>query len=737
MAGVQGYKTLAVLVGLIMSLVLMAFAGPAAADERVALVIGNAAYTQDVARLKNPGNDATAVAAALRRLGFKVIEGRDLDRNGFFDQIAAFDDAARSADLALFFYAGHGLQVNGRNYLAPVDMRLERRQDLRQRAIELAAVLEVMRSETNLVILDACRNNPLAGDLARTLGLSRAAVASRGLAKVESAMGTLIAYATEPGDVAADGTGDHSPYTTALLAHIETPGLSVNDLFTEVTASVLASTGGKQKPWTHTSMSKIVRLMPGGGMPPPPPLPADKEAVFWETVKDSKDPAELQAYLEQYPEGTYKALALNRLRKLWELRLAAVDAGNLRDYLGRGLSPSAVDEEGWTDLHYAAASNLPEVVKALLDAGADVAAGASWPEEGEGPRYEAIGHFLEALGFKLDFWGTGLTPLHVAAWGNARGAALKLIAGGADVNAASKEGEPPLQWAAWANARETLVELIKGGADIHAKDNNGSTPLHYAARNNAGETLVELMERGADIHAKDNNGSTPLHYAARNNAGETLVELMERGADIHAKDNNGSTPLHYAAWGNAREAALALIEHGAEIWATHKYGRTPFFLAAIRNARETLLELVGVGVGNLAETKNGEKLLHFAANADAQEIVTELIARGVDFEAKDDQGHTPLHWAARGDAREVALGLIRRGADIGAKGKNGNTPLHAAAWGNSREVLLELIARGADIEAKTSGGETPLHFAARFNAREVALALIERGADIGGEGQRR
>ena len=328
MVYMRGYKALAVPAGLIVFLVLMGFAGRAAgADKRVALVIGNAAYTQEVARLKNPGNDATAVAAALRRLGFKVIEGRELDRNGFFDYIAAFDAAARSAELALFFYAGHGLQVDGRNYLAPVDLKLETRQDLRRHAIELAAVLEVMQSETNLVILDACRNNPLAGDLARTLGMSRAAAANRGLARVESAMGALIAYATEPGDVAADGTGEHSPYTAALLAHIETPGLSVNDLFTEVTASVLASTGGKQKPWTHSSLSKIARLVPTPVDPVPRACDRELDLEYWRSVKDSRDAADYEAYLLSCPQGQFVRLARNRLQELRRSDTPPVEPG--------------------------------------------------------------------------------------------------------------------------------------------------------------------------------------------------------------------------------------------------------------------------------------------------------------------------------------------------------------------------------------------------------------------------
>ena len=336
MAGVQAYRTIAVLVGLLMIL-----AAPAWTAERVALVIGNADYNEAAAKLRNPVNDATAVATLLRRLGFEVIEGTDLDEDNFYDKIEAFDGAAHKAKMALFFYAGHGLQVDGRNYLAPVDLMLETRQDLRRHAIELAAVLEVMRSETNLVVLDACRNNPLAGELARSLGLNRAVAASRGLARVESASGTLIAYATEPGSVAADGTGEHSPYTEALLEHLETPGLSVNDLFTEVTNSVLATTGGKQRPWTHTSLSQVVRLVPLPQIEPVETvdqeaadgplterltteemaaqrLAAEQELLFWESVKDSDDAADLQAYLDKYPGGAYETLARNRLKRLSE-----------------------------------------------------------------------------------------------------------------------------------------------------------------------------------------------------------------------------------------------------------------------------------------------------------------------------------------------------------------------------------------------------------------------------------
>ena len=665
---------------------LACLSAPVLAADRVALVVGNADYVEAAARLRNPVNDATGVAAALRRLGFEVIEGRNLDREGFFDKIVAFDDAARSAEMALFFYAGHGLQVNGRNYLGPVDMKLERRQDLSRRAIELAEVMEVMRSDTNLVILDACRNNPLAEELARSLGLSREVAASRGLAQVESTGEMLIAYATAPDDVAADGTGDHSPYTAALLEHIETPGLSVQELFTEVTGEVKRRTGGKQQPWTNSSLSKVIRLVPvsdsGPTVPPDDTSPADEtnetasgrlaaerlaaEREYWRTVKDSQDPADLRAYLEQYREGTYRALAQNRLRDLVERRLAAVDAGNLREYLGRELSPTAVGEHGWTDLHYAAASNLPDVVEALLDAGADIGAGTTLAEDGETGLSDALHQFIVSLGFEVGFWfgpspGQGITPLHVAAWGNARDAALVLIEHG-DVEQKDESECTPLHWAAFGNARNVALELIARGADVNAKSDYGNTPLHWAASSNAREMALELIARGADVNAKDGYSSTPLHYAAIKDALETLLELIAHGADIDAKRNNGGTPLYLATWDGSWKTALALIEHGADVRAATG-GGAPLHLAARRNAREVVLALIERGADVLAMDHNGDTPLHLAAGRNAREIASALIERGADVDARNDEGKTPWDVATEESAQGVLSVLRKQSAE--------------------------------------------------------------------------
>ena len=240
---------------------LLVFAASARPAERVALVVGNSAY-EHTDPLVNPKNDASDVAEVLAELGFQVIVGTDLDLDGFYEKIEEFAAAAHHAEVSMFFYAGHGLQVLDKNYLAPVDTILEKKLDLRRRAIELDVVLGEMRSQTNLVFLDACRNNPLAGELARSMGLSRAQSANRGLARVEGGSEMFIAYATAPGEVAQDGQGRNSPFTAALLEHIRTPGQSVDNLLISVTGAVKARTNGQQVPWRHSSLSTIFEFSP-------------------------------------------------------------------------------------------------------------------------------------------------------------------------------------------------------------------------------------------------------------------------------------------------------------------------------------------------------------------------------------------------------------------------------------------------------------------------------------------
>jgi hypothetical protein len=298
----------------------------AQAEKRVALVIGNSAY-RNAPALPNPRDDAAAIAATLQKLGFSVQSGFDLDRAATEQMLRAFGDTLGDADVALFYYAGHGLQVDTKNYIVPVDARLASENDLPFEAVDLTLVLSLMerRPRINLVFLDACRDNPLAQNLARSMGASRSMAVSRGLAIAESGIGTLLVYATQPGNVALDGNGAHSPFTQGLLDYIATPDIEVRQMLTRVRAEVLQATGGKQVPWDHSSLTGDFFFVPrGAAVAAQPQTPAaDRELAFWGSVKDSRDPADFQAYLDQYPGGTFAALARNRLAALQPQQQAA------------------------------------------------------------------------------------------------------------------------------------------------------------------------------------------------------------------------------------------------------------------------------------------------------------------------------------------------------------------------------------------------------------------------------
>ena len=230
-------------------------ADPALADKRLALVIGNSAY-KNAPKLKNPANDASDMAESLERLGFEVVRGVDLDYSSMRNAVRRFSERLPDANVALLFYAGHGLQVAGKNYLVPIDAQIETQADLDFGTIDLDLVLRGMEADTrtNIVFLDACRDNPLAANLTRRLG-TRSGAVSRGLAQVDTSVGTLIAFSTQPGNVALDGEGRNSPFTTALLKSIEVPGLSLGEVMIDVRNDVLRSTDRKQVPWDNSSLT--------------------------------------------------------------------------------------------------------------------------------------------------------------------------------------------------------------------------------------------------------------------------------------------------------------------------------------------------------------------------------------------------------------------------------------------------------------------------------------------------
>ena len=234
-----------------------------APGRRVALVVGNAAYRHTVP-LDNPKNDAQDIGKALKRLGFEVEVETDLSRSDFEKVLRAFGDRVEGASAALFFYAGHGIQVDGTNYLVPIDARLRKKKHLKREAISLNGILEDMEgtSKVNLVLLDACRDNPLSRSLARSLRGTRSVV-GMGLAPVDASTGTLISFATKDGATASDGRGRNSPYTKALLNHIEQSGVDVRLMLGDVGSTVEEATGGKQVPWTYGSLRGRFHLARG------------------------------------------------------------------------------------------------------------------------------------------------------------------------------------------------------------------------------------------------------------------------------------------------------------------------------------------------------------------------------------------------------------------------------------------------------------------------------------------
>ncbi len=298
------------------------------AEKRVALVIGNGAYRNAVA-LPNPRNDAGDVAVSLRALGFDVTELKDASFDSMRRRLIEFGRAARGADIAAVFFAGHGMEMGGENWLIPVDAALRADADVEQEAISLKSVTNSVSgaAKLGLVILDACRDNPFAARMQRTL---RTRSMARGLARIEPVGSVLVAYAAKDGTTAADGAGRNSPFTSALLRHIETPGLEINFLFRNVRDDVMAATDKQQEPFVYGSLSKeaifLASLPSGGGgpqsmlpLPPAAPAIAAADELTWSLIRDTADVDTLRRFIRQFPDSPRRAEAERRIDQLANL----------------------------------------------------------------------------------------------------------------------------------------------------------------------------------------------------------------------------------------------------------------------------------------------------------------------------------------------------------------------------------------------------------------------------------
>src|SRR5271169_1064048 len=305
----RGEWTMRFLIAAMTAAAFLVSADAALADKRVAFVVGNGAY-RNVAPLPNPAVDAKSMAKVLRSVGFDVVEGTNLTRDKMTEKLLDFGKRAEGADVAVFFYAGHGIAVNGTNYLLPVDADLKSEMDVKLGAainVDLTLDQTMADAKVKLVFLDACRDNPFAAKI-RSAKATRGVSVQSGLAEMKSGEGTLIAFATGPGQTALDGeAGTNSPFTRALMANITAPGVEIQQAMTKVRAQVNEETNKNQLPWGHTNLIGSVYLnaapAAAGASADAPNTPAvtagpasEVELEFWRSIKGSNKPEELNAY---------------------------------------------------------------------------------------------------------------------------------------------------------------------------------------------------------------------------------------------------------------------------------------------------------------------------------------------------------------------------------------------------------------------------------------------------------
>jgi hypothetical protein len=296
------------------------------AERKVALVVGNTQYKNPSLVLLNPRNDAEDVAAVLRSLDFEVVLTVDANKRDFDLAMTQFARMATGADAALFYYAGHALQYQGRNYLMPTDGELEDEVSLRYQMVLLDDVrAAVERADgVKIIILDACRNNPVVDNLRRKMaGMSRSIEATRGLARIDKALGMVVAYSTAADDVAADGAGRNSPFTSALLRRLKEPGLEIGSMFRRIAADVNEKTNGRQRPETYVSLIGEYYLN-------------QKDRPVWDQIKDSSDASAFRSFIAQFPssprasDAQYRLQMIERLAKQSDPNGTGVESGRTK-----------------------------------------------------------------------------------------------------------------------------------------------------------------------------------------------------------------------------------------------------------------------------------------------------------------------------------------------------------------------------------------------------------------------
>ena len=440
----------------------------------------------------------------------------------------------------------------------------------------------------------------------------------------------------------------------------------------------------------------------------------------------------LQAVPQSHPN---RRDVLARLSQVRTAGMARADGERFAALLGRRYSTDRIEDSvGWTDLHFAAALNLPSVIGALVDARVPVDSplktGSPSPPFGD-PLKDALRD--SGLGDTFSSWaGDGETPLMIAAHMDSKDAADALLNRGADIALRNDEGGTALFYAAQQNAGATVELLLDRGAVVDSTRDDGTTPLHWAARADAGDTAEILLDGGADANRAADDGRTPLHWAARADAGDTAEILLDGGADANRAADDGQTPLHSAASGNARDTAELLLDRGAVLGAEETSGALALHYAAFFNAAEIAALLLDRGTAIHSPRTDGFTPLHDAARNNAHRTAELLLHRGADPNARTNYAETPLSLAVREASAEVTQLLLDRGAEVQTLvgGAVGPALLFGAVRMNHPEIADFLLLEGGDPNARDDNGHTLLHAAARANAIEAVRLLLDRGAAI-------
>lgn len=319
----------------LISLLLLLTPLAAWADARVALLVGNSNYQLDDLDLPNPANDARALAGALEALGFTVITAIDGDQAAIEAALAEFSVTAKNAEMAVFFFAGHGVQVSGENYLVSTDFDAFSARGLQNAAVSMSNIrtaFEAASPDVGIVILDACRNNPFV----------ESGQSPPGLARSSGGTGLLIAYATDPGNVAYDGTGENSVFTKAIIDNIATKGVEARIMFGRVRQQVILETRGAQIPWVeeavlgeHYFAGRTGVVSVGNAY--------SRELSLWREISAQTDVAVFENYIQEFPEGVFVAFAQDRITMINRARAAGAPSGQSSAELLSGESPERIE----------------------------------------------------------------------------------------------------------------------------------------------------------------------------------------------------------------------------------------------------------------------------------------------------------------------------------------------------------------------------------------------------------